>query len=289
MFTNEKVVDVLSTMGGVSRELLWRFYGLCSWGGDFVHLWHELGNLAEKFEEALETIKTQEEKLKEQEEELKVLRQKELLSQSMDVVTEEVYSKIEERCKENVLMGHANNIRAMELDKRERELEEEKRLFELQKSEIVMFGLGETSNPKAMAVILHEMGCLSSTLWNDYKMTLLELTLEPLREHLANGWNAAKFVLFWQMLLKNEYVNGLMAKRHKNAFINVKLMMNILGWLRSKGVLDLNDSAIDRLIQGKATRRMYLSHFDDCSEGYSLLDAEMMRVLNSVYESCVVL
>lgn len=187
-------------------------------------------------------------------------------------------------------------IRAIDLEQREKELEqrekaldEERRLLELQKREIASFGLGDTSNPAAITLILKEMGYLTSTVWNDYKMKLLVIFLEPLKEHLKDGWNAARFALFWQLLLKNEHVSTMMAKKHKNAYFNVKLVMNILGWLRNKGVFDLNDSAIDQLLQGKVTRRMYLSRYDDGNGAYSLLDAELKRELEAAYNSCILL
>lgn len=88
---------------------------------------------------------------------------------------------------------------------------------------------------------------------------------------------------------KNEHVSTMMAKKHKNAYFNVKLVMNILGWLRNKGVFDLNDSAIDQLLQSKVPRRMYLSRYNDGNGAYSLLDAELKRELEAAYNSCILL
>lgn len=297
MLSNDRIVEVLSEAAGVSNKLICHFRDSCLfWGGKFMSMWTLMGNLAEKIVCMKSEIRRLEEENKAAKDEIEANRRKELEEKGKVEMKDEWKVWLEERYQECMTINHANKISTIELELRERkleqrekELDEERRLLELQKKEIVGFGLGETSNPAAMAMVLKEMGYLTSTVWNDNKMKLLDLFLAPLKEHLKDGWSAARFALFWHLLLKNEYVSKLMAKKHKNAYFNVKLVMNILGWLHNKGVFDLNYSGIDQLLQGKATHRMYLSQYDDSDAAYSLLDAEIKRLLDSTYNTCILL
>jgi len=127
---------------------------------------------------------------------------------------------------------------------------------------LAMFGISGVHGTARINRELDRFAKKNLEAWSEYKVELIDACLVGLHGHLKEGWDGEKFKYFWHRVLEYDEVRMVMNRKTCGGWFNVKLMINILGWMKKEGIILLNASQIDKHLPCMVNHGNYFSHFD---------------------------